>query len=283
MIGIICLGWGGNFLASAAALTELPALLFTTLRLALVGLLMLPWLRPPPGGRWGTLAAVALCNGALHFGLSFWALRLAGDISSPAIVMQTYVPLTVLLSVLFLGERIRWKRASAIVVSFAGVLVLGFDPAVLDAPAALVLMLVSALFLAVGTVTMRGLAGMHPFSLQAWGAVIGIPVLAVASLLLEGDPLEHMAAAGWRGWGGIAYSALVASVLCHSLFFVLIQRHPVSQITPFLLIAPLIAIALGVLVWGDTLGPRLILGGSMVLGGVLVIALRNAATSPGRR
>ncbi|MCK7593930.1 DMT family transporter [Pseudomarimonas salicorniae] len=283
LIGIICLGWGGNFLASAAALTELPALLFTTLRLALVGLLMLPWLRPPPGGRWGTLAAVALCNGALHFGLSFWALRLAGDISSPAIVMQTYVPLTVLLSVLFLGERIRWKRASAIVVSFAGVLVLGFDPAVLDAPAALVLMLVSALFLAVGTVTMRGLAGMHPFSLQAWGAVIGIPVLAVASLLLEGDPLEHMAAAGWRGWGGIAYSALVASVLCHSLFFVLIQRHPVSQITPFLLIAPLIAIALGVLVWGDTLGPRLILGGSMVLGGVLVIALRNAATSPGRR
>lgn len=279
LIGIICLGWGGNFLASAAALTELPALLFTALRLSLVGLLMLPWLRRPPRGQWGTLFAVALCNGALHFGLSFWALRMAGDISSPAIVMQTYVPLTVLLSVLFLGERIRWKRASAIAVSFAGVLVLGFDPVVLDAPAALLLMLISALFLAVGTVMMSRLAGLHPFSLQAWGAVLGVPVLAAASLLLEGNPAQHLAATGWKGWGGVVYSALIASVLCHSLFFILIQRHPVSQITPYLLIAPLIAIVLGVLVWGDILGPRLILGGAMVLGGVLVIALRNAATS----
>jgi O-acetylserine/cysteine efflux transporter len=282
LIGIICLGWGGNFLASAAALTELPALLFTALRLSLVGLLMLPWLKPPPRGMWGTLLAVALCNGALHFGLSFWALRLAGDISSPAIVMQSYVPLTVLLSVVFLGEQIRWKRATAIAVSFAGVLVLGFDPVVLDAPAALILMLISALFLAVGTMMMRRLAGIHPFSLQAWGAVFGIPVLAAASLLLEGDPSAHLAAAGWKGWGGIVYSAVIASVLCHSLFFVLIRQHPVSQITPYLLIAPLIAILLGVLVWGDTLGPRLLLGGAMVLGGVLVIALRNAATSSKR-
>jgi O-acetylserine/cysteine efflux transporter len=279
LVGIICLGWGGNFLASAAALTELPALLFTALRLSIVGLLMLPWLRRPPRGLWGTLIGVALCNGALHFGLSFWALRIAGDISSPAIVMQTYVPLTVLLSVLFLGERIRWRRASAIAISFAGVLVLGFDPAVLDAPTALLMMLVSALFLAIGTVLMRGLAGLHPFSLQAWSAVLGIPLLAVASVLIEGDPMAHLAAAGWKGWGGAAYSAIIASVLCHSLFFVLIQRHPVSQITPYLLIAPVIAIVLGVLFWGDTLGPRLLIGGAMVLGGVLVIALRNAATS----
>jgi len=283
MLGVICIGWGGNFLASAAALQEIPALLFTALRLGLVGILMLPWLRLPPRQQWGLLVAVALCNGALHFGLSFWALRLANDLSSPAIVMQSYVPMTALLAVVFLGERIRWRRASAIAVSFLGVMVLGFDPVVLDAPLALILMLVSALFLAAGTVMMSRLGGMHPFTLQAWGAVLGIPLLLATSLWLEGDPWRHINGASWVGWTGVAYSALVASVLCHSLFFWLIQRHPVSQITPYLLIAPLFAILLGVLFWGDQLGPRLLIGGTMVLGGVLVIALRNAATASGGR
>ena len=44
--------------------------------------------------------------------------------------------------------------------------------------------------------------------------------------------------------------------------------------TPWLLLTPVLAIALGVLAWGDRPGPRVWLGGAMVLGGVLVIALR---------
>ena len=36
-------------------------------------------------------------------------------------------------------------------------------------------------------------------------------------------------------------------------------------------------IVLGVLFWGDRLGPRLLVGGAMVLGGVLIVALRGRA------
>ena len=42
-------------------------------------------------------------------------------------------------------------------------------------------------------------------------------------------------------------------------------------------ILPLLAVALGIAFWGDRPGPRLYLGGAMVLGGVLVIALRALA------
>ncbi len=274
LVLLICVVWGGNFLMSAAALQELPPLLFTALRLLLVGTLLLPWLRAPASDQWLRLAAICLCNGALHFGLSFWALQMAGNLSSPAIVMQSYVPMTTLLAVLFLGERVGWRTTLGIVISFGGVLVLGFDPLVLQAPASVLLMLVSALFLAIGTVLMRGLAGVHPLGLQAWSAMIGIPPLLLASLWLEGDPRTAVDAASAVGWAGVAYSALFASVLGHSLFFWLVQRHPVSYITPFLLLAPLVAMALGVAFWGDRPGPRLLLGGAMVLGGVLGIALR---------
>jgi O-acetylserine/cysteine efflux transporter len=55
---------------------------------------------------------------------------------------------------------------------------------------------------------------------------------------------------------------------------VLVQRYPVAQVTPWLLLVPVLAIGLGVAYWGDRPGPRLLFGGAMVLGGVLLIALR---------
>jgi O-acetylserine/cysteine efflux transporter len=218
--------------------------------------------------------AVALCNGALHFGLSFWALKLAGNLASPAILMQSYIPMATLLAVIFLGERIGWKTTAGIAVSFAGVLVLGFDPVVLQAPLSMWLMLASAALIAVGTVLMRGLTGFTAFAQQGWSAWIGILPLLGLSAWIEGDAWLHLGDAGFAGWGGVIYSALVASVIGHGLFYWLIQRHPVSQLMPYLLLAPLIAIALGVWLHGDVLGPRLLLGGAMVLGGVLAIGLR---------
>lgn len=277
LIALICLAWGCNFLTSAAALRELPPLMFTALRMALLGLVLLPFLRRPPRAQWPLLVAVVLCNVVLHFGLSFWSLKLAGDLASPAIVMQSYVPMAVLLAWWLRGERFAWRTGSAVLVSFAGVLVLGFDPIVLDNPQSLLLMLVSALFLAVGTVLMRGLAGIDAFSMQAWSAWIGLGPLLAWSTFAEPGAWAAVGTTSWIAWGGVAWAALVASLLGHSLFFHLVQKHPVAQIAPYLLMAPIVAILLGVLFWGDRPGPRLWLGGSMVLGGVLAIALRALA------
>jgi len=44
-----------------------------------------------------------------------------------------------------------------------------------------------------------------------------------------------------------------------------------------------LAVVLGVLFWGDRPGPRLLLGGAMVLGGVLIIALLAMARTRGAR
>ena len=85
--------------------------------------------------------------------------------------------------------------------------------------------------------------------------------------------------ATWVGWGGAAYSAIGSSLLGHGLYYVLVQRHPVAQVTPWLLLVPVLAVGLGIAFWGDRPGPRLLVGGAMVLGGVLVIALRAIAKS----
>ena len=274
LVLVICIAWGGNFLAAAYALKHFPPFLFTALRLLVVLVCLLPFLKPIGRGQRLRLAAIALCAGALHFGLNFWALKAAGNISSNAIALQSYIPMSALLAVVFLGERIGWRTSLGITLAFSGVLLLGFDPIVLQAPIALALCLAAALMLALATTLMRGLVGVGTFELQAWTAVIGLPALVLISALIERDQLASIASAGWLEWGGVAYSGLVASLVGHGLLYWLLQRHPVSEVTPYLLLAPVFAVTLGVLVWGDRFGPKLAIGGAMVLGGVLLVALR---------
>ena len=281
LVLLICLAWGGNFLASAYALRHFPPFLFTALRLVVVLICLWPFLRPIPRAQRLRLVVVALCAGALHFGLNFWALQRAGTISSVAIALQSYIPMSALLAVVMLGERIRWRAAAGIALAFGGVMVLGLDPTVLQAPGALGMTLVAAFMLAFSTTLMRGMVGIGTFELQAWIAVIGIPVLAAISLALEGNPVAAIRSAGWLDWAGVLYTGLIASLVGHGLLYWLVQRHPVSQVTPYLLLTPVFAVALGIFVWGDRPGPKLWLGGAMVLGGVLIVALRAVAT--GRR
>jgi O-acetylserine/cysteine efflux transporter len=271
---VVCIVWAGNFLTSAHALQEIPPFLFSALRMIILALLLIAFLKPPPRAQWPRLIAVALLNGALHFGTSLWALRMAGDLSSPAIVMQSYIPMSVLLAWAILGERFAWRTGSAIALSFAGVLVLGFDPLVLDHPASLLMMLFSAFLIALGTVLMRGLSGIDGVSLQGWTAVIGIVPLLAISAAIEPGGFAALRDAHWSSWGSAVYSAVFASLIGHTLFFKLVQRHPVAQVMPYLLLTPVFAVALGILAWGDRPGANLWIGGAMVLGGVLAIALR---------
>jgi O-acetylserine/cysteine efflux transporter len=277
LVLVVCVVWAGNFLTSAFALRELPPFLFTAMRLVMLALVLGPFVKPPARGQWPRLVAVALCNGVLHFGLSFWALHLAGNLSSPAIVMQSYVPMAALLAWWWLGERFGWRTGLAIALSFAGVLVLGFDPMVFARPASLLLMLVSALFLAIGTVLMRPLKGLGMVSQQGWTAIIGLLPLLALSALFEPGGFTALREASWIGWGGAVYAALFSSLLGHGLYYALVQRHPIAQVTPWLLLTPVLAVMLGLLFYGDHPGPQLWIGGAMVLGGVLLIALRALA------
>ena len=145
---------------------------------------------------------------------------------------------------------------------------------VLANPAALLTMLASALMLAIATVLMKPLRGVDVWNMQGWTAVLAVLPLLAISLVFEPGGFGMLGQASWIGWGGAAYAAFVSSLLGHGLYYVLVQRYPVAMLTPWLLLVPVFAIALGIAFWGDRPGPRLWIGGAMVLGGVLAVALR---------
>lgn len=272
---VICFVWAFNFLAGAKGVTQFSPLIFLSLRFALLLTLTWPFIRFPPPGQRLRVAAAALGTGTLHFCFLFWALKRAGDVSSVAIVQQIYIPMAVLLAVVFLGESVGWRTLTAIGVAFIGVLVLGFDPHVLAHPWALLLALSSAFFQALGSIYIRGISGVSPMSFQAWSAVLSLPIFLMLSFFLESGQLESIKSADAWHWGSVAFSAIGASIIGHGLFYYMAQRHPISTITPYLLIVPLMSVAFGVIFWGDNPGWRLLLGGAMVLMGMFIIALRS--------
>lgn len=271
---LVCLAWGFNFVAAAQAMQHFSPFMFMVLRFVMVLLVLAPFLRRPPPGQWGRVVFVCLCMGALHFTSLFWALARSQDVSSIAITQQTYIPMAVILAILVLGERVGWRSLAAIAVAFSGVVVLSFDPLMLGQLDVLGIALLSALFQATGSVFMRGVRGMGVFSFQAWTAVISLPVLLTACAWFEAGQWQMITTAHWLDWAAVTYSALGASIVGHSLFFFLVQRHPVSAIMPYLLLTPLTAVMFGILVWGDRPGWRLLVGGSLVLTGILVVTLR---------
>ncbi|QIK80449.1 DMT family transporter [Lysobacter sp. HDW10] len=277
LLMLVVVAWAFNFLTSAWAMREAAPFLFTAMRFGLLLIPMLFLMKLPPKNQRTRLIIVSLLIGVAHFGLSFLALHLAGQLTSPAIVTQSYVPMTVILGRFFLGEQFGWRTGLSIGVAFLGVLVLGLDPEVLANPVALYTMLVAAFMLAVATVLMKGLQGIDVWTQQGWMAALSIVPLLLISHFFESGQLAKLPDFTWRVWVGAAYSAFVSSLLGHGLYFALVKRHPVAQLMPWLLLVPVITALLGVFLWGDQPGVRVWLGGAMILGGVFYIALRRLA------
>jgi uncharacterized membrane protein len=130
MVLTVCLVWAFNFIAAAKGVEYFSPQALMVLRFAMVLVVTFPFLRRPTRGHWWPLLGGALCIGALHFTLMFWALQRSTDVTSIVIIQQMYIPIGVMLAIAFLGERAGWKTLASIALATAGIVVIGFDPLV---------------------------------------------------------------------------------------------------------------------------------------------------------
>jgi O-acetylserine/cysteine efflux transporter len=266
--------WGVNLVVSKIGLAQIPSILFTLLRFLILAVVLLPWLRVQRG-QMGALAVAAIFTGALQFALYFWGLGICTNVAAVAIASQLSVPFATLLSVALLGELVHWRRWSGIGLSFAGILVMGFDPRVASQWQSLCLVIGGAFVGCVGLIAIKKLHGFRPLELQAWIAWLSLPVLLVLSLEFERPDMSVLAHVSLSGWAALAFTALAASLVAHTGYFYLVQRYPVTSVAPVTALSPVFSVLLSVIFLGETLSLRLILGGVITLAGVVIITLRE--------
>ena len=267
--------WGFNLVASKVGIAHFPPILFTALRFTLLGVLVLPFLRWHPG-RMQRLLIAALLSGGLSFALLFVGLERVRHASSVAIAGQLGVPFTTLLSVLFLGEQVHWRRWLGIGLAFTGVAIIGFEPGPQADRIGLALVAASALIGAVGIIVVKGLStSLKPLELQAWFAWTGIPALCFLTFWLEAGQAAAIASATLSDWASVAFTAVAASLIAHTGFYYLVRRYPVTSLSPLTLLSPVFGVAFSAWLLGDPITLRILAGGLVTLSGVLTIVLRE--------
>lgn len=273
LLVFVCLTWGfSNVLSKVVVGTwHVPPLFFAAARFAIVLAVTLPWLRPMPRPAWRIVLVGALMGGG-NFALLFLGLQTASP-SSAAVVLQAGVPITTLLSILILGERIHWRRGVGITLTLAGVLLVVWRPGF--AVSAGLLFILSAAFAgSLGAILMKQMEHVAPLRFQAWVGLTAVVPLSLASALFEHDQWTTSVAAGWPFVAALLFSALIVSVCAHTLYYGLIARYEATLLAPLTLMTPLTTIGLGVLITGDRLDLRMIAGAALALLGVLIVAVR---------
>ena len=275
LLVVINLIWGFNLIASKVGLGVFPPICFTALRFSMLALCLLPFLRWHAGLMTPLLTAAAL-SGGLQFALLFSGVHLTTHVGSVAIATQLGVPFTTLMSVLFLGEVIRWRRRLGILLAFAGVAVIGVQSDMFADRAGLALVAASTLVGSVGLVAVKRLGTTFgALELQAWFAVTGLPILWGLSLWLEHGQWAAVQQAAPLQWAALLYTVFISSLIAHSGYYWLVSRYPVTSVTPLTTLSPVFSIVLGVWLLGDRVTARLLIGGALTLIGVTIIALRE--------
>lgn len=270
----ICLAWAVNNVVSKVVVAEwhVPPLTYAALRFAIVLMATLPWLLPMPRPAW-RIVLVGLLMGGGTFALLFIGLKTVSP-SEAAIVSQAGVPITTLLSIVMLGERIHWRRALGITLTLVGVLLVVWQPG-FSISAGMLLVLAAAFAGSLGAVLMKQMDEVAPLRFQAWVGMASFVLLAPLAVAGEQAEWHRVVEAGWGFIAALVFSALVVSVMAHTAFYMLIKRYEANLLSPLTLITPLATIGLGVMITGDRLDTLMIAGSAIALLGVLIVAVRR--------
>ncbi|MBV8535869.1 MAG: DMT family transporter [Alphaproteobacteria bacterium] len=253
-----------------------PILEIVAIRNALVLLMILPAL-----GRAGGLRALATRRPWAHVlraGTSigalvtfFAALRELPLATSIAISFASPLFMTVG-SVFLLGERVGWHRWLAVVVGFAGVVVIAWPDAggMISLPAAL--MLLSSLFFALSMITVRWLARTETDIAMLFYQNVGMMLAGVAGLPFVWQTPRPV------DLGVIA--AMAVTLVIGQVFMIRAFRiAPVSVVAPFEYLELLWASLIGYVVWSEEPAAHVWVGAAIVVVSGLYITWREARAS----
>jgi O-acetylserine/cysteine efflux transporter len=284
LAALVAVIWGFNFVVIDWGMDGVPPLLFVALRFTAV-VVPAAFFVPRPAAPWRTVVLVGLFMSLGQFGFLYSSMDAGMSPGLAALVLQAQVLFTVLIAALWLGERPSAAQAVGIAIGATGLVVVGLGRGGHIPAFALLLCLAGALCWGIGNVVSRRAGVRAGLSMAVWSSLV-VPVpLLMLSMVVDGPDqvghtLGHLSA---EAWVSTAYTAGLASLVGYSIFNGLLARYPAATVTPFVLIAPPVAMACAWALLDQVPTPAEVVGGAVVLAGVLVTAMsanRPIAVNP---
>lgn len=269
--------WGGSFFFAEVALREVPPMTITLHRV-LWALPFLFFLVRLSGGRiprdpriWGAYLVMGALNNAIPFTLIFWGQTQIDSGLASILNGMTAIFGAVVAGILLKDEPLTPNKVLGAVFGLIGVAAIvgpeaigQFSPTSLG-QAAILLACLSYAFASVwGKAALRS----QPPMMNACGMVAGSCLIMLPlAIWIDGPPSIDLSA---PVIGALLGLAILSTTLAYGLYFAILQRAGAANLMLVTLLIPPFAIALGVLVLGESLSLTAWIGFAFIAFGLIV-------------
>jgi drug/metabolite transporter (DMT)-like permease len=278
---IVYIVWGSTYLGISLMVETIPPLLGAGARFIVVGLLLLPILA------WRKGLSVLRPSRAELLSAGFVGLMLPGANAVISVAEKTVpsglaallvasIPLWVILLRRLSGERVQARSILAVLVGFGG-LALILHPEGDATIAGLLACVGAALMWALGSFASPRISlPRDPFTSTAWQSLLGGLIIVVVALIGgEGSDL-HPAEWSTRSIAGLVYLITFGSLLAFTSYAWLLQNAPISKVSTYAYVNPVVAIALGWLFLDEGITALTLVGAGIIVASVALVIRSEA-------
>ncbi len=199
--------------------------------------------------------------------------------SALAAILTAPVPLFVIpIAAVVLHERITPNKVVGVLVGLVGVAILvGFDPATIgqtDLTPQLILLAAALSYALGGVYARRFVHGLRPMIPALFQVTFAMIIAGVGAFLFE-NPIGHLAGIPPEGWFSVIWLGLLGSGMAYLLFYRLLGQWGPTRTSLVAYLLPIWGIALGWIVLGEQIGPGIILGTALVIGGIALVNVKR--------
>ena len=244
-----------------------PPILFGALRMAIVFILLFPFFKFYIPQKKYILPLVGF---SISFGVAvnlflYMSIDASSILAPITIGAQLSVPFAIILSSIFLNEKISNKKWMLIIMSFFGIVLLAFDPRVFNEITGSLLICCMAFFYGLSQVFSRYLKNLDVTFTNTIMSLTGFVILIIMSSIFEGNTFQTIKGISINSWFTVLYAGAIISLLGHLMMFYLYKFYPVDMVLPFYALFPIFGLVLTFFIFGEI--PSLI----TVTGGIIVI------------
>ena len=275
--------WGSTYLVIRIGVAYWPPLLLAGIRFVIAGSLMYAFLRwrGAPAPTWAQWKAAGII-GILLLTCGNGAVSVAehtGVASGVAALAVATVPLFTLLCGYFWGARNTRLEWAGIVLGLIGIAMLNLGSNLQSSPLGAALLVFAAVSWAFGSVWSKQL----PLPQGAMASAVEMLVGGVALLIgsaLSGEHLQAMPPI--EGWAALAYLTFFGSIIAFNAYMYLLKNVRPAAATSYAYVNPAVAVLLGIVFAGETIGIEEALAMLVIISAVVLIGLPQWRRAPER-
>jgi len=275
--------WGSTFVVTKELIELWPPFTLAFVRVAIGTLVLLPLAlsrhRREARLPWTTILFMGLIGVAFYY-MAFNFAMLYTSASQGALVQSSIPAITALVAVVWLRERASTLRWLGIALSVVGVMIVFSGDSIGASSSALlgnVLMFASVVCWGFYTSLAKRVAGYDAIVITVCvtgaGSLMLLPLSVYEIATVSLQPLSIM------GWVGVLYLGGIASGLAYLLYNASLRYLDASEVGVYTNLIPVVGVLAGVIVLGEPLSPRAIVGGVVVMLGVWITSRSERQTA----